>query len=164
MNEKKIRNINMTINEISQTLIVESHWTLSRVLRNGCGKTGTKEACHEGACGACTVLIDGVATPACMVLAVEQDGKTIETIENLAKGDVLHPIQEAWLEEYAAQCAFCSSGFIMTTKELLSKNPKPSDAEIKEALSGNLCLCSNYEHIINAVRSAAQKMAKGSHS
>ncbi len=160
MNEQQKRLIQLTVNGEVQTLPVESHWTLSTVLRNGCGQTGTKEACDEGACGACTVLIDGVAVPACMVLAVEQEGKDIETIEGLSVNGKLHPIQEAWLEEYGSQCGFCSPGMIMTTKYLLSKNPNPTDDEIKEALGGNLCICSNYEHIINAVRSAAKKMSK----
>jgi aerobic carbon-monoxide dehydrogenase small subunit len=152
--------IQLTVNGEIRSLQVETHWTLSKVLRNDCSYTGTKEACGEGACGSCTVLIDGVATPACMVLVVEQEGKDIETIEGLSKDGKLHPIQEAWLEEYGAQCGFCSPGMIMSTKALLSKNPTPSTDEIKEALSGNLCICSNYEHIINAVRSAAKKMAK----
>ncbi len=161
MSNKKTRSIQLNVNGILYELLVETHWSLSRVLRNGCGKTGTKEACHEGACGACTVLIDNVPTPACMVLAVEQEGKYIETIEGLAKGDQLHPLQEAWLEEYSAQCGFCSAGMIMVSKALLDKNPDPSDDEIKDALSGNICICSNYEHIISGVRNAAQKMSKG---
>jgi aerobic carbon-monoxide dehydrogenase small subunit len=158
--EHMIQSIRLTVNGEVQSLQVETHWTLSKVLRNDCSYTGTKEACGEGACGSCTVLIDGVATPACMVLVVEQEGKEIETIEGLSRDGELHPIQEAWLEEYGAQCGFCSPGMIMSTKALLSRIPNPTDGEIKEALSGNLCICSNYEHIINAVRSAAKKMAK----
>lgn len=158
MKEHQKTLIQLTVNGEVQSLAVEAHWTLSKVLRNDCGHTGTKEACGEGACGSCTVLIDGVAVPACMVLAIEQEGKVIETIEGLAKDGELHPIQEAWMEEYGAQCGFCSPGMIMTTKYLLSKNPDPTDDEIKEALGGNLCICNNYEHIINAVRSAAKKM------
>lgn len=153
--------VNLTINNENIPLLIEGHWTLSKVLRNDCSFTGTKEACDEGACGACTVLINGVASPACMLLAVEQVGKSIETIEGLAKNGELHPIQEAWLEEYGAQCGFCSPGMIMTTKALLAKNRNPSDNEIKEALGGNLCICDNYEHIILAVKSAARKMTKG---
>lgn len=160
MNTPKKKCIQLTVNGEQKTIIVESHWTLSKVLRNGCGQTGTKEACGEGACGACTVLIDGVAVPACMVFAIEQDGKEIETIEGLQQNGELHPIQEAWMEEYGAQCGFCSPGMIMTTKYLLSKNAHPTDDEIKEALGGNLCICNNYEHIIASVRSAARKMAK----
>ncbi|MBI9080226.1 MAG: (2Fe-2S)-binding protein [Pseudodesulfovibrio sp.] len=159
-NEKLTKLIQLTINGESRPLLVEAHWTLSKVLRNDCGHTGTKEACNEGACGSCTVLIDDIATPACMVLAIEQEGKNIETIEGLSKDGQLHPIQEAWLEEYGAQCGFCSPGMIMSTKGLLIKNANPTDDEIKEALGGNLCICSNYEHIINAVRSAARKMSK----
>ncbi len=158
--EQQTKLIKLTVNGETRALSVETHWTLSKVLRNECGHTGTKEACGEGACGSCTVLIDGVAVPACMVLAVEQEGKEIETIEGLSKGGTLHPIQEAWLEEYGAQCGFCSPGMIMSTKALLSKNPDPTVDEIKEAIGGNLCICNNYEHIINAVRSAAKKMAK----
>jgi len=160
MNEQRKKLITLTVNDEVLSIPVESHWTLSKVLRNDCGHTGAKEACGEGACGACTVLIDGVAVPSCMVLAVEQEGKVIETVEGLSKDGKLHPIQEAWLEEYGAQCGFCSPGMIMTTKYLLSKNSDPTDDEIKEALGGNLCICNNYEHIINAVRSAAKKMAK----
>lgn len=159
MSDKR-KQLELSINGVNYPLYVESHWTLSKVLRNGCGQTGTKEACDQGACGACTVLIDGVTVLSCMVLAVEQEGKNILTIEGLAKGNKLHPIQEAWLEEYAAQCGFCSSGMIMCTKALLDKNMNPTDDEIKEALSGNICICSNYEHIINAVRSAAKKITK----
>ena len=158
--EQLTRLIRLTVNGKTHSLPVEPHWTLSKVLRNDCGHTGPKEACDEGACGACTVLINGVATPSCMVLAVEQEGKDIETIEGLSRDGKTHPIQEAWLEEYGAQCGFCSPGMIMTTKELLTKNPNPTTDEIKEALGGNICICSNYEHIINAVRSAARKMAK----
>ncbi|MBU1002935.1 MAG: (2Fe-2S)-binding protein [Proteobacteria bacterium] len=160
MKEQQKKLIQLTVNGEVLSLQVEAHWILSKVLRNDCGHTGTKEACGEGACGSCTVLIDGVAVPACMVLAVEQQGKNIETIEGLSTNGKLHPIQEAWLEEYGAQCGFCSPGMIMTTKYLLSKTPDPTDDEIKEALGGNLCICSNYEHIINAVRSAAKKMRK----
>ncbi len=153
--------VTLHVNGEDISLLIEAHWTLSKVLRNGCSLTGTKEACDAGACGACTVLIDGIARPACMLLAREQVGKKIETIEGLEKNGQLHPIQEAWLEEYGAQCGFCSPGFIMTTKALLAKNPNPNDDEIKEALGGNLCLCDNYEHIILAVKSAAKKIAKG---
>ncbi|WP_243547018.1 (2Fe-2S)-binding protein [Pseudodesulfovibrio tunisiensis] len=154
------KSIVLMVNGEPRSLEVEPNWTLSKVLRTELGLTGTKEACGEGACGSCTVLIDNVATPSCMVLAVEQEGKAIETIEGLSRDGKLHPIQEAWLEEYGAQCGFCSPGMIMTTKGLLYKNPDPTEDEIKEALGGNLCICSNYEHIINAVKSAAKKMAK----
>ncbi len=154
-NKKKI--IKLTVNAKGYELAIEPQWTLSHVLRNKLGLTGSKEACQEGACGACTVNIDGLSVPSCMMLAIEQEGKQIETIEGLSDGEKIHPIQEAWLEEYAAQCGFCSSGMIMSTKSLLEKNPCPSESEIKDALAGNLCICSNYEHIINAVDAAARK-------
>ncbi|WP_272699572.1 (2Fe-2S)-binding protein [Desulfovibrio sp. Fe33] len=160
MKQKDMKRISLHVNGETHELQVESHLVLSKVLRNQLGLTGAKEACGEGACGACTVLIDGIATPSCMVLAVEQEGKEIETIEGLSKNGKLHPIQEAWLEEYGAQCGFCSPGMIMSTKGLLLKNPDPSEEEIKEALGGNICICSNYEHIINAVKSAAKKMSE----
>lgn len=158
-NTKQKKLIHLNINGKTHSLNVEPHWTLSKVLRNDCGHTGTKEACGEGACGACTVLIDSIAVPACMILAIEQENKNIETIEGLSVNGELHPIQEAWLEEYGAQCGFCSPGMILSTKALLLKNPLPSDEEIKEALGGNICICNNYEHILNAVRSAAKKMS-----
>lgn len=160
MKQKDVKRIRLNVNGETHELQVESHLVLSDVLRNQLDLTGAKEACGEGACGACTVLIDGIATPSCMVLAVEQEGKEIETVEGLSKDGKLHPIQEAWLEEYGAQCGFCSPGMIMSTKGLLLKNPDPSEEEIKEALGGNICICSNYEHIINAVKSAANKMSK----
>lgn len=158
-NTKQQKLIHLNINGETHSLYVEPHWTLSKVLRNDCGHTGTKEACGEGACGACTVLIDSIAVPACMILAIEQENKNIETIEGMSVNGELHPIQEAWLEEYGAQCGFCSPGMILSTKALLLKNPLPSDEEIKEALGGNICICNNYEHILNAVRSAAKKMS-----
>ncbi|CAG36455.1 (2Fe-2S)-binding protein [Desulfotalea psychrophila] len=150
--------ITLTINGEKRPAWVESHHTLAEVLRNTFGLTGTKEACEEGACGACTILIDGVAQLACMLLATEQTGKEIETIEGLAANGELHPIQEAWLQEYAAQCGYCSAGMIMSTKSLLNKNPNPSQSEIREALGGNICVCSNYEHIFAAVDKAAKIM------
>lgn len=153
------KEISIILNRQPKTLVVEPHWTLAKVLRNDCSLTGVKESCDEGACGSCTVLINGDAVPSCMVLAVEQEGKIIETIEGLSQGDQLHLIQESWLEEYGSQCGFCSPGMIMSAKGLLDKNLYPTEEEIKEAIGGNICICSNYEHIINAVKSAAKKMA-----
>jgi carbon-monoxide dehydrogenase small subunit len=152
------KSVKLTVNGRDFELQLEPHWTLSHVLRSKLGLTGTKEACLEGACGACTVIVDGRAVPSCMMLAVEQEGKEIETIESLLEAGSPHPIQEAWLEEYGAQCGFCSPGMILSAKALLDRNFDPSDNEIKEALAGNICICSNYEHIINAVKVAAQKL------
>jgi len=150
--------IGLEVNGQSHRVMVEPQWRLSFVLRSKLGLSGTKEACDEGACGSCTVLVDGQAVPACMILAVEQDGRRIETIEGLSEGGGLHPIQEAWLEEYGAQCGFCSPGMIMSAKGLLDRNPHPTIDEIKAALAGNLCICSNYEHIIKAVQLASKKL------
>lgn len=150
----------LTVNGKTHELTIEPHWTLSFVLRTQLGLTGTKEACQEGACGGCTVIVDGKAVPSCMMLAAEQEGKSIETIEGLSSAGTLHPLQEAWLEEFAAQCGFCSSGMIMSAKALLDQTSRPSETEIKEALAGNICICSNYEHIVNAVRAAAAKLAE----
>lgn len=152
--------IKLMVNKKSYDLMVEPQWTLSHVLRNQLGLTGTKEACNEGACGSCTVIIDGRAVPSCMLLAIEQDGKSIETIEGLSKFGRLHPVQDAWLEEYGAQCGFCSPGMMMSAKALLDRNPDPTEEEIKEILAGNICICSNYEHIVNAVRTAAKKLQR----
>lgn len=149
--------IRLTVNGTEHRLAVEAHWTLSFVLREKLGLTGTKEACSRGACGSCTVLVDGLAVPSCLLLAVEQEGKSIETVEGLSRAGEIHTLQEAWLEEYAAQCGFCSPGMIMSAKGLLDRNRNPSLAEIKEALSGNICICSNYEHIVSAVQAAARR-------
>ncbi len=150
----------LIVNGQSHELVLEPQWTLSFVLRNKLGLTGTKEACGEGACGACTVILDGRAVPSCMMLAIEQEGKNIETIEGLFIRGRAHLIQEAWLEEYGAQCGFCSPGMIMSSKALLDKNSKPTESEIKEALAGNICICSNYEHILKAVKVASDKIQR----
>jgi len=153
-----MQSIQIIVNGKSHQLLVEPHWTLTYVLRDRMGLTATKEACGQGACGSCTVMVNGEAVPSCMMLAVEQDGKTIETLEGLSARGKLHPLQEAWLEEYGAQCGFCSPGMIMSAKALLDKNPAPSEMEVKEALAGNICICSNYEHIVEAVLSASRKL------
>ncbi len=150
--------VSLRVNGRNRELAVEAHHTLSQVLREQLGLTGTKEPCGQGACGSCTVIVDGTAVPSCMMLAVEQEGKEILTIEGLSQAGKLHPLQQAWLEEYAAQCGFCSSGMIMSAKALLDADPDPSVSRIKEALAGNICICSNYEHIVNAVRSAAEAL------
>ena len=152
--------ITLNINGRKFDLAVKPQWTLSYVLRNKLGLTGAKEACNEGACGACTVIIDGRAAPSCMMLAIELEDKAIQTIEGLFNHGILHDIQEAWLEEYGAQCGFCSPGMIMSTKALLDHNPQPTEEEVKEALAGNICICSNYEHIVNAVMVAAEKLQR----
>lgn len=135
--------------------------TLADVLRNKLGLLGTKISCDEGACGACTVIVDGEAALSCMVLAVSMEGKSIVTIEGLSSGNELHPIQEAYLEERGYACGYCTPGFVMTTKVLLDHNPNPTKAEIKEAIAGNICRCGVYEHIEKAIEKAAEKIRAG---
>jgi carbon-monoxide dehydrogenase small subunit len=129
-------------------------------LRDKLGLTGTKVACSGGECGACTVLVEGKPVPSCMVLAIEVKDQDILTIEGISNGKKLHPVQIAWLEEYGAQCGFCSPGMIMNAVALLEKNPHPTETDVKEALAGNICICSNYEHIVKSVLTAADRMEK----
>jgi aerobic-type carbon monoxide dehydrogenase small subunit (CoxS/CutS family) len=149
---------NFLVNGRKYRVKVEGHWTLVHVLREKLGLTGTKIACDNGACGACTVLVDGEPILSCMTLAVECEDKAIETIEGISDGPRLHLIQQAWLEEHGAQCGFCSPGFIMTAKALLERTPSPTREEVRDALSGNICRCGNYDHIIASVLRAGEKM------
>jgi carbon-monoxide dehydrogenase small subunit len=128
------------------------------LLREGLGLTGTKEGCGEGECGACTVLLDGRAVNSCLVLAPQADGKEVVTVEGLARGATLHPIQQAFVDEGGVQCGFCTPGFLMAAYALLLRNPDPSDEEIRSALEGNLCRCTGYTKIVQAVRRAARAL------
>ena len=150
--------IEITVNGRKRQFDVEPNKLLLNVIRDELYLTGTKYGCGLGECGACTVHMDGQAVLACMVLAVDADGRCVETIEGVADGDKLDPIQEAYIEEGAIQCGFCTPGFIMTTKALLKENPDPSEAEIREYLKGNYCRCTGYVNIIKAVQSAAKKL------
>ena len=150
--------IEITVNGRKRRFDVEPNKLLLNLVRDELYLTGTKYGCGIGECGACTILLDGEAVQACMVLAVDADGKSVETIEGVADGDKLDPIQEAYIEEGAIQCGFCTPGFIMTTKALLKENPDPSEAEIREYLKGNYCRCTGYVNIIKAVQSAAKKL------
>lgn len=150
--------IEITVNGRKRQFDVEPNKLLLNLVRDELYLTGTKYGCGIGECGACTVLLDGEAVLACMVLAVDADGRCVETAEGVADGDKLDPIQEAYIEEGAIQCGFCTPGFIMTTKALLSENPDPSEAEIREYLKGNYCRCTGYVNIIKAVQSAAEKL------
>ncbi len=150
--------IEITVNGRKRQFDVEPNKLLLNLVRDELYLTGTKYGCGIGECGACTVLLDGEAVQACMVLAVDADGRCVETIEGVADGDKLDPIQEAYIEEGAVQCGFCTPGFIMTTKALLKENPDPSEAEIREYLKGNYCRCTGYVNIIKAVQSAAKKL------
>ena len=150
--------IEFQVNQIPYQLWVGPSATLLEVLRQDLGLKGTKRGCDQGHCGACTVIMDGKAVNACMVLAVQADGKKIITIEGLSTGDRLHPLQEAFIEEGAVQCGFCTPGMILSAKALLDEAKQPSEEEIREALSGNLCRCTGYVKIIKAIQKAAQGM------
>jgi len=150
--------IRFTVNGRSVEQEVDPGLRLLDLLREQLHLTGTKEGCGEGECGACTVLVDGRPVNSCLLLAVQADGSEILTIEGLASGDRLHPIQQAFVECGAVQCGFCTPGFIMSTYALLLHTPNPSDEEIRFALEGNLCRCTGYEKILEAVRLAAARM------
>ncbi len=150
--------IEITINGRKRQFDVEPNKLLLNLVRDELYLTGTKYGCGIGECGACTVHLDGEAVLACMVLAVDADGRSVTTIEGVADGDKLDPVQEAYIEEGAIQCGFCTPGFIMSTKALLKENPDPSEGEIREYLKGNYCRCTGYVNIIKAVQSAARKM------
>lgn len=134
--------------------------TLLEVLREGFGLTGTKRSCNEGECGTCTVLMDGKPVASCLVLAIEAQGKRIETVEGMAQSGELHPLQQAFLEHGAVQCGFCTPGVLMAAKGLLNENPKPSEAEVRSAIVGNLCRCTGYNKYVEAILDAATKLSK----
>lgn len=147
------KKVAFTINDENVELEIESHKTLLEVLRENLGLTGTKEGCGLGACGACTVLIEGLPALSCLTLALEVKNKRISTIEGLMIGDDLDPLQLSFVEHGAIQCGFCTPGLIMSLKALLAQNPRPTRKEIKDAISGNLCRCTGYKKIIEAVES-----------
>jgi len=150
--------IELTINGKKRRFDVEANKLLLNLIRDEMHLTGTKYGCGIGECGACTVHLNGEAVLSCMVLAVDADGGCVDTIEGVADGGQLDPIQEAYLEEGAVQCGFCTPGFIMSTKALLRENPEPTEDEIREYLKGNLCRCTGYVNIVKAVQSAAKKI------
>jgi len=148
--------IELKVNGEVYEVAVEPRRTLLEVLRENLGLTGTKQGCNEGECGACTVLMEGEPVNSCLVLAVEARNKDILTIEGLAEGQQLHPIQEAFIEHGAFQCGFCTPGMILSAKALLDRNPKPTEEEIRRGVSGNLCRCTGYVKIIEAIKAVAQ--------
>jgi carbon-monoxide dehydrogenase small subunit len=151
--------VRMTVNGKSVRRRVRAGASLLQFLREDLGLTGTKRGCDQGQCGACTVLVDGKAVNACLMLAAQAHGKAVTTIEGVAGPAGLHPIQEAFIQEGAVQCGFCTPGMILSAKALLDGNPCPTPAEIREALSGTLCRCSGYGAILRAVGRAAEAMA-----
>lgn len=155
------RTIDLTINGRARSLEVAVHHTLLEVLREEVDLTGTKECCVVGECGACTVLIDGRSVNSCLMLAVEADGSSVLTVEGLAVDGELNPLQEAFLDQSAAQCGFCIPGQLMSATALLERIDEPTDEDIQEALAGNLCRCAGYEQIFAAVRQAARSKQDG---
>lgn len=147
--------MHLKVNDESHEVQVDAERTLLSVLRHELELTGTKYGCGEGNCGACTVLIDGEATRSCITPVTSASGREITTVEGLADGDELHPVQEAFVEHTAFQCAYCTSGFIMSSAALLERNPNPDEEQIKSALSGHICRCGAYVRILRAVKSAA---------
>ena len=151
------REITLRVNNHEETMRVDDADTLLDVLRDGLKLWSVREGCGVGACGTCTVLMDGHPVSSCFLLAVRAAGREITTLEGLSDGYTLHPIQEAFVEERALQCAYCTPGFVLSVKALLDENSNPSDDEIREYLSGNICRCAGYADILRAVRSAQQK-------
>ena len=152
--------VRLQVNGFAYDLLIRPHWTLADVLRDELGLTGTKKGCDKGECGACTVIVDGEAILSCLVLAIQMQGKRILTIEGLSQEGRLDALQDAFVQYGAIQCGYCTPGMIMTASALLSKNSRPSEEEIKKALSGNLCRCTGYVKIIEAVKKASIQALK----
>ena len=152
------RTVHFRLNGEQVQAEAEPWWTLLKVIRDNFGLTGTKEGCGYGECGACTVLMDGLAVNSCLVLALQAEGKDVVTIEGLVRGDgELHSLQKAFIQKGAIQCGFCTPGMILSAKALLDRNGDPTEEEIKKAVVGNICRCTGYVKIIEAIKSAAKK-------
>jgi len=154
------REIDFTVNGETYSIVVDTRETLLDALRYRLGFMGPKEGCGNGNCGSCTVVLNGVTVDSCLAFAVEADGGEVTTIEGVATDGRLHPVQQAFLENGALQCGFCTPGFILSAKALLERNPNPTEQEIRLALSGNLCRCTGYDKIVRAVLAASQALAK----
>jgi len=157
--ERPTREVSVTVNGEAVSREVEPRLKLSDFLRNECGCRGVRVGCEHGVCGACTVSLDGDIVKSCLLYAVQAEDRGVETVEGLAEDGKLHPVQEAFHEEHALQCGFCTSGFVMATKSLLEENPDPDREEIKEGLADNICRCTGYQNIYRAVDRAADKLA-----
>ena len=151
--------VSMTVNGADHRGLVEPRKTLADFLREDCALTGTHLGCEHGVCGACTVVVDGVAVRSCLMFAVQAEGASITTVEGLAPAGALSPVQEAFRQEHGLQCGFCTPGFVVSVHAFLEEHPRPSRDEIREALSGNLCRCTGYQGIVRAVERAAATMA-----
>lgn len=155
------KTITLEVNGVAETAEVEVGQTLLRFLRDSLDLTGTKEGCNEGECGSCMVLLDGRPVNSCLVLAVEADGRSVTTVEGLSREGILHPLQKAFLSQAAVQCGFCTPGMVVSAAALLRENPDPTEDDVRKALAGNLCRCTGYRQIVDAVREAAAAMRAG---
>lgn len=153
--------ITLNINGRGYLIEVEPRRTLADAIREDCGQTGTHIGCEHGICGACTVIVNGDPVRSCLMFAVQADGKKIRTVEGLAQGDKLHPMQQAFMDHHGLQCGFCTPGFLMLAVGVLEREPDISDENLIDVLSSNLCRCTGYQNIIKAVRAAAKEMQKG---
>lgn len=153
--------IKLDVNGEIHEVMIEPHWTLLYVLRNELGLTGAKLGCGTGDCGACTIIMDGRTVPSCLVLAAQAEGEKIITIEGLAVGQKLHPVQEAFVKYGAMQCGYCMPGMILSAKALLDRCPDPLEKEVREAISGNLCRCTGYAKAVQAILAAAKVIREG---
>ncbi len=150
----------LTVNGTQYSVFAEARRTLADVLRDNCGLTGTHLGCEHGVCGACTVLVDDKPIRSCLMFGIQAEGKTVKTVEGLADGETLHPLQQAFWENHGLQCGFCTPGFLMLAAGALHENPDMPDDEIREVLSSNLCRCTGYQNILKAVRLAAAEIRK----
>lgn len=148
--------VDLKVNGVNYQVKIPPWRTLVEVLRETLGLTGTKKSCNEGECGACTVILDGRPVTSCLVLAIDAEGKDILTIEGISKDENFHPVQESFLKHGAIQCGFCTPGMVMSAKALLDENPNPNLIEARQAISGNLCRCTGYQHIINSILAASR--------
>ena len=161
MTKAATKPIVLTVNGTRYEQAVENRRLLSDFLRQDLGLTGTHVGCEQGACGSCTVLLDGVPIRSCLMFAVQCDGAEMTTVEGLASGNKLHPVQQAFMDHHGLQCGFCTPGMLVAAKALLDANPDPSEAEVRDWLSGNLCRCTGYQFIIDAVLAAARQIREG---
>ena len=157
MTDGDMHEVSLTVNGAEYDETVESRWSLADFLRHKLRLTGTHLGCEHGVCGACTVLVDGKTARGCLMLAVQADGSEVITVEGLAEDGALNSLQQAFMDNHALQCGFCTPGMLMTLTELLTDNPNPNEQEVREAISGNICRCTGYQGIVNAALAAAGK-------
>jgi carbon-monoxide dehydrogenase small subunit len=153
--------ITLTINGRDHAITIDSRRTLADAIRDQCGQTGTHIGCEHGVCGSCTLLLDGAPVRSCLIFAVQCEGQAIRTVEGLAEGEDLHPLQRSFIKHHALQCGFCTPGFLMLAVGILESEPDISDADLRDALSSNLCRCTGYANIVKAVRAAADELRAG---